>query len=224
MIELAAPRPRSRPAEAGARDPLQERLAKLAGGAAVIKVGAATETEMKEKRHALRTGGGGGGDRPRGWCRAAPRREGSRHPASGAVWCRYRSRCVDRRRRPTGTWKRTSRLTAASELRSGAEEFSLGSRARSGAIGTLSGSVTDRRSGWTGRAAGSCRLRVRSGGASSGSVRLTLSSSCRRSNLSARQAAGCLDSMGGGIALRAQTERRRRARPWHPGLVRLLDR
>jgi hypothetical protein len=48
------------------------------------------------------------------------------HPASGAVWCRCRSRCVDRRRRPTGNWKRTSRLTAASELRSGAEEFQSG--------------------------------------------------------------------------------------------------
>ena len=32
------------------REKLQERLAKLAGGAAVIKVGAATETEMKEKK------------------------------------------------------------------------------------------------------------------------------------------------------------------------------
>src|SRR5574344_1629654 len=32
------------------RDKLQERLAKLAGGAAVIKVGAATEVEMKEKK------------------------------------------------------------------------------------------------------------------------------------------------------------------------------
>src|SRR6266498_1090066 len=32
---------------------LQERLAKLAGGVAVIKVGAATETEMKEKKEAL---------------------------------------------------------------------------------------------------------------------------------------------------------------------------
>ena len=29
---------------------LQERLAKLAGGVAVIKVGAATETEMKDKK------------------------------------------------------------------------------------------------------------------------------------------------------------------------------
>jgi chaperonin GroEL len=32
------------------KDKLQERLAKLAGGVAVIKVGAATETEMKEKK------------------------------------------------------------------------------------------------------------------------------------------------------------------------------
>lgn len=33
------------------REKLQERLAKLAGGVAVIKIGAATETEMKEKKH-----------------------------------------------------------------------------------------------------------------------------------------------------------------------------
>ena len=33
------------------REKLQERLAKLAGGVAVIKVGAATETEIKEKKH-----------------------------------------------------------------------------------------------------------------------------------------------------------------------------
>src|SRR5205814_9802561 len=32
------------------REKLQERLARLAGGVAVIKVGAATETEMKEKK------------------------------------------------------------------------------------------------------------------------------------------------------------------------------
>src|ERR1700689_3112530 len=49
------------------REKLQERLAKLAGGVAVIKVGAATETEMKEKKargedalHATRAAGGGG--------------------------------------------------------------------------------------------------------------------------------------------------------------------
>jgi chaperonin GroEL len=33
------------------REKLQERLAKLAGGVAVVRVGAATETEMKEKKH-----------------------------------------------------------------------------------------------------------------------------------------------------------------------------
>ena len=35
------------------REKLQERLAKLAGGVAVIKVGAATETEMKEKKQRI---------------------------------------------------------------------------------------------------------------------------------------------------------------------------
>src|SRR5438094_3442694 len=35
------------------RDKLQERLAKLAGGVAVIKVGAATEVELKEKKHRI---------------------------------------------------------------------------------------------------------------------------------------------------------------------------
>lgn len=35
------------------REKLQERIAKLAGGVAVIQVGAATETEMKEKKHRI---------------------------------------------------------------------------------------------------------------------------------------------------------------------------
>ncbi|MGC3991921.1 MAG: TCP-1/cpn60 chaperonin family protein [Chthoniobacteraceae bacterium] len=61
------------------REKLQERLAKLAGGVAVINVGAATETEMKEKKarvedalHATRAAveegivpGGGVGPHPR---------------------------------------------------------------------------------------------------------------------------------------------------------------
>jgi chaperonin GroEL len=33
------------------REKLQERLAKLVGGVAVIKVGASTEVELKEKKH-----------------------------------------------------------------------------------------------------------------------------------------------------------------------------
>ncbi len=56
------------------REKLQERLAKLVGGVAVINVGAATETEMKEKKarvedalNATRAGRGRG-HRPRWWC------------------------------------------------------------------------------------------------------------------------------------------------------------
>src|SRR5438128_4074027 len=35
------------------REKLQERLAKLSGGVAVIRVGAATEIELKEKKHRI---------------------------------------------------------------------------------------------------------------------------------------------------------------------------
>ena len=50
------------------REKLQERLAKLSGGVAVIKVGAATEVELKEKKHhrgrrAVDEGRGRGGHR-----------------------------------------------------------------------------------------------------------------------------------------------------------------
>src|SRR5438067_2313403 len=38
------------------REKLQERLAKLSGGVAVVKVGAATETEMKETKHGVEDG------------------------------------------------------------------------------------------------------------------------------------------------------------------------
>ncbi len=38
------------------REKLQERLAKLAGGVAIIKVGASTETELKEKKHRIEDG------------------------------------------------------------------------------------------------------------------------------------------------------------------------
>ena len=47
-------RPRSRtPTPTSTSEKLQERLAKLSGGVAVIKVGAATETELKEKKHRI---------------------------------------------------------------------------------------------------------------------------------------------------------------------------
>ena len=91
------------------REKLQERLAKLAGGVAVVKVGAATETEMKEKKHrvedalqatraALEEGivPGGGvallrcpGRHPAGWLRG--RRADRRADRASA---RSRSRCA----------------------------------------------------------------------------------------------------------------------------------
>ena len=48
----SAPRSRSRDSDYD-REKLQERLAKLAGGVAVIKVGAATEVELKERKHRI---------------------------------------------------------------------------------------------------------------------------------------------------------------------------
>ncbi len=62
------------------REKLQERLAKLAGGVAVIKVGAATETELKEKKHRVEDAlerhscRGRGRDRP-GWRRGPHQRD-----------------------------------------------------------------------------------------------------------------------------------------------------
>ena len=62
---MPVPRTTSRPASARSRprssnsdsdfdrEKLQERLAKLSGGVAVIKVGAATEVELKEKKHRI---------------------------------------------------------------------------------------------------------------------------------------------------------------------------
>ena len=68
------------------REKLQERLAKLAGGVAQINVGAATETEMKERKalvedalHATRAAIEEG-HRPRRRDRPDPRRQGRRRP------------------------------------------------------------------------------------------------------------------------------------------------
>ena len=71
------------------REKLQERLAKLAGGVAVVKVGAATETEMKEKKHRVEDAlagdprGAGGGHRPRWRPRARQRDHGARQAQAG---------------------------------------------------------------------------------------------------------------------------------------------
>ena len=68
------------------KEKLQERLAKLAGGVAVIKVGAATETEMKEKKARVEDALNATraaveeGDRAGWWRGAAARDEGARPP------------------------------------------------------------------------------------------------------------------------------------------------
>ena len=69
------------------REKLQERLAKLAGGVVVIKVGAATEVELKEKKHRIEDAVlghprcRGGRHRPWWWCRSAPCPGGDRQAA-----------------------------------------------------------------------------------------------------------------------------------------------
>ena len=88
------------------REKLQERLAKLSGGVAVIKVGAATETELKERKHRIEDavaatraaveegivpGGGAALRARRGRARRRPRPAPvTRPPASR--WCAGRSR------------------------------------------------------------------------------------------------------------------------------------
>ena len=91
------------------REKLQERLAKLAGGVAVIRVGATTEMEMKEKKHRVEDAlsrhprGGRRGHRRRrrrgaaargqGRQEARPDRRGGRRAATS--WpARSRSRCA----------------------------------------------------------------------------------------------------------------------------------
>ena len=109
------------------REKLQERLAKLSGGVAVIKVGAATEVELKEKKHRIEDAlsttraaveegivAGGGVALLQAipaldLCRAGGRRGGRpRHPAARARGAappdrRQRRRCTAR------SWSRRSR-------------------------------------------------------------------------------------------------------------------
>ena len=66
------------------REKLQERLAKLAGGVAVVKVGAATETEMKEKKHRVEDAAAGHPRRARGGHRARRRRRAAHAAHVGA--------------------------------------------------------------------------------------------------------------------------------------------
>ena len=104
----ADPRTRSRDTTSDYdKEKLQERLAKLAGGVAKINVGAATETEMKEKKarvedalHATRAAveegivpGGGVGARCAARRRSrAPEKLDGRRAASASTSCAARSR------------------------------------------------------------------------------------------------------------------------------------
>ncbi len=98
------------------REKLQERLAKLAGGVCVIKVGAHTEVELKEKKHRIEdavsatraaieegiVAGGGSALRPRRvGARRRPRpRPATRRPASASSARRPSSRCAGSPRTP----------------------------------------------------------------------------------------------------------------------------
>ena len=104
------------------REKLQERLAKLSGGVAVVKVGAATETEMKEKKHRVEDAAPGhprsprGGHRPGRRSRAAERvaRDRARTTVSRAT--RGRARRSSRAR--SRSRSASSRRTRASRARS----------------------------------------------------------------------------------------------------------
>ena len=78
------------------REKLQERLAKLAGGVAVIKVGAATETDMKEKKARVEDA-----------LQRDPRGGRGRHRAGRAAW-----RSCAARRRSTDSSSRATRRSA----------------------------------------------------------------------------------------------------------------
>ena len=109
------------------REKLQERLAKLAGGVAVIKVGAATETELKEKKHRVEDalsatraaveegivpGGGVALINALAGARRASRPRATSRPASTSCAARWRSRCAASPRTPARTAPSSSRWSA----------------------------------------------------------------------------------------------------------------
>ena len=106
------------------REKLQERLAKLVGGVAVIKVGAATETEMKEKKarvedamHATRAaveegivpGGGVALVRAAKVAREVPDQQGRRRRSRRADWRQHRSPRTRRAAAPDRSERRQGR-------------------------------------------------------------------------------------------------------------------
>ena len=110
------------------REKLQERLAKLSGGVAVVKVGAATETEMKEKKHrvedalqatraALEEGIVPGGGVAllagvRGHQRSTRSTTTTSAPARASSCARSRSRSVRSRRTPASRARSSSTTSA----------------------------------------------------------------------------------------------------------------
>ena len=113
------------------REKLQERLAKLSGGVAVVKVGAATETEMKEKKHrvedalqatraALEEGivpGGGVAllEAARRPSTSTPPASTTRRPACASSCARSRSRSARSRRTPASRARSSSTRSASRE-------------------------------------------------------------------------------------------------------------
>ena len=118
------------------REKLQERLAKLAGGVAVVKVGAATEIELKEKKHRIEDalsrdpGGHRRGHRRRRRHRAGARARRGR-PSSARPWSATRRPA--RASWPTPSRRRcaSSRPTPATRARS----RSARSRSAKGSVG-----------------------------------------------------------------------------------------
>ena len=127
------------------REKLQERLAKLSGGVAVVKVGAATETEMKEKKHrvedalqatraALEEGIVPGGGvallrRP-----SAIDVDGSRTTsarARGSSCARSRSRCARSRRTPASRARSSSTRSARPRTATGSTQRRASTRTSS---------------------------------------------------------------------------------------------
>ena len=115
------------------REKLQERLAKLSGGVAVIRVGAATETELKEKKHrvedalsatraAVEEGivPGGGVALINAICRAGRRQDGLRRRADRREHCSPRAGSADEedRRERRGRMARSSSSRSAASRRS----------------------------------------------------------------------------------------------------------
>jgi chaperonin GroEL len=100
------------------REKLQERLAKLAGGVAVVKVGAATETEMKEKKHrvedALQATRAALEEGVRPVSTSRPSRTRTRRRARGSSSARSRSRSARSPRTPARRARSSSTPSAAS--------------------------------------------------------------------------------------------------------------